>query len=368
MVRSAAFAAALTLGAAFAAPAFATEKPVVEVAFVLDTTGSMDGLIEGAKKKIWSIATTIAEANPDADLRMAIVAYRDVGDNYVTRVFPLTEDIQDLYGDLLRFKAEGGGDWPESVNEALDAAVTKLKWGQGSKDTRIVFLVGDAPPHMDYRQDRPYKQVIKDARSRGIIVNAVQAGAAEDTTRVWRSIAQLGGGEFIAIPQDGGQVLVIVTPYDEDIYRLQLEIDETVAPYGRAEQQAEVRSKLETRKSAPAPSAADNSSYVLKKSKGRDAITGSGDLVSDVEQGRVKLDEVAEGDLPEAIAALPKPERGAKLRSLSEKRGTLSARMAELVARRDAFLAEKSAEAEAGREADSFDRKVEATLREQIKR
>jgi uncharacterized protein YegL len=368
MFRRTAFAAAFMLGASFLAPAFATAKPVVEVAFVLDTTGSMEGLIEGAKKKIWSIATTIADANPDAELRMAIIAYRDRGDDYVTKVFPLTEDIQDLYGDLLRFKAEGGGDWPESVNEALDTAVTKLKWGQGAKDTRIVFLVGDAPPHMDYRQDRPYKQVIKDARSRGIIVNAVQAGNAEDTTRVWRSIAQLGSGEFIPIPQDGGPVVVIVSPYDDEIYQLQLEIDNTVVPYGRAEQREKVRTKLSERQAASAPSAADNSSYVLKKSKGKDAITGSGDLVSDVENGRVALEALKDGELPEGFVALPAKERAARIKALAEKRSTMAGKMAELVKKRDAFIASEAAKTPSGEVADSFDKKVEETLRAQVKR
>ncbi len=281
----------------------AKEKQVVEVAFVLDTTGSMDGLIEGAKKKIWSIATTIADANPNADVRMALVAYRDLGDEYVTKTYPLTDDIQKLYSDLLSFRAEGGGDWPESVNEALDVAVTKLKWGQGGRDTRIIFLVGDAPPQMEYPQDRKYKEVVRDARQRGIIVNAVQAGIAEDTEKVWRSIAQLGGGQYIPIPQDGGQVSFIATPYDDEIIRIQIEIDGTVLPYGGRAQQEAVREKLESRKSAPAPSSVDNSSYVLKKSKGRDAITGSGDLVSDVVQGRVALDGLKDSELPEASVA-----------------------------------------------------------------
>src|SRR6187549_2403008 len=153
-------------------PAFA--KPVVEVAFVLDTTGSMASLIEGAKRKIWSIATTIIDENPGAEIRMGLVAYRDIGDEYVTRVFNLTTDIQDLYGNLLQLRAHGGGDWPESVNEALEVGVTKLAWTQGTEICRIMFLVGDAPPHMDYKQDTKFPEVVRMARDRGIVVNAVQ--------------------------------------------------------------------------------------------------------------------------------------------------------------------------------------------------
>ena len=216
--------------AAGLSPAIA--KPTVEVAFVLDTTGSMGGLIEGAKRKIWSIATAIVDANPDADIRMGLVAYRDIGDDYVTKKFDLTTDIQDLYANLLELKARGGGDWPESVNEALDVAVNKLHWTTGDDTRRIVFLVGDAPPHMDYAQDTKYPETLKVAKQKDIIVNAVLAGDARDTERVWRDIAQNGNGRFIPIPQDGGQVVIIETPYDEDIIILQREINGTVIPYG----------------------------------------------------------------------------------------------------------------------------------------
>src|SRR3981081_1120068 len=123
-----------------AAPSAAVPKPTVEVAFVVDTTGSMGGLIEGAKRKIWSIATAIVDANPDADIRMGLVAYRDIGDAYATKKFELTTDIQDLYASLLELKARGGGDWPESVNEALDVAVNRLQWTESGGPMRNAFL------------------------------------------------------------------------------------------------------------------------------------------------------------------------------------------------------------------------------------
>jgi Mg-chelatase subunit ChlD len=130
----------------------ASARQTVEVAFVLDTTGSMGPLIEGAKRKIWSIATSIFDANPNADIRIGLVAYRDIGDDYVTKRVDLTADIQELYAKLLDLHAQGGGDWPESVNEALDVAVNKLSWSRGSEACRILFLIGDAPPHMDSRR------------------------------------------------------------------------------------------------------------------------------------------------------------------------------------------------------------------------
>jgi uncharacterized protein YegL len=215
----------------------------VDVVFVLDTTGSMTGLIEGAKRKIWAIANTIIDQHPEAQIRMGLVAYRDIGDNYVTQSHPLTPDIQGIYGKLLTFRAAGGGDTPESVNEALDVAVGQQPWLEANapgQNSRILFLVGDAPPHMDYKQDRKYPEIIREARQKNILVNTVQAGDSNETRKVWQEMARLGAGEYIAIPQDGGRIVVIETPYDEEIVIIQRQLNVTVIPYGKRESQARV--------------------------------------------------------------------------------------------------------------------------------
>ncbi len=367
ILRTAVLAVALPL-AAVASPA--TAKPAIEVAFVLDTTGSMSSLIEGAKRKIWSIATAIADGNADADIRMGLVAYRDIGDDYVTRTFDLTADIQDLYGNLLALKAQGGGDWPESVNEALDIAVNKLAWTPGPETRRIVFLVGDAPPHMDYAQDTKYPTTLAVAKQKDIVVNAVLAGGARDTERVWRDVAQRGDGRFIPIPQDGGEVVIIETPFDEEIIILQNEINGTVIPYGPppARKRAENKARQLSEIAAAAPAtASDMASYLNKRSAAAsEAITGGGDLVSDVAAGRRKLDTVREDELPETLRKLPAPERAAVLADRLKTRDALNAKLAALIAKRDAFVA--AARAKAPAKVSSFDRVVEETLKKQIAR
>src|SRR5436190_10134722 len=356
-------------GSFLMAPA-AAAKPIVEVAFVLDTTGSMGPLIEGAKRKIWSIATSILDANPSAEIRMGLVAYRDIGDDYVTKRFDLTTDIQDLYAKLLDLRAQGGGDWPESVNEALDVAVNKLNWTRGSDICRILFLVGDAPPHMDYPQDTKFPQTLQVARQKDIVVNAVLAGAARDTERVWREIAQRGSGNFIPIPQDGGELVVIETPYDDDIIILQKNINKTVMPYGPAPMQRQVQEKARQvgTVAATAPSSAsDMASFFNKRAKtSNEAVTGDGDLVADITSGRKQLDQIREDELPPAIQALPKTQRPAALEQQSNERKELNAKLSDLVAQRDAYIAEQRAK-QPPKVASSFDRAVEATLKAQIR-
>jgi hypothetical protein len=364
-----AFALAAALSA-FAAPSSALARPTVEVAFVLDTTGSMGGLIEGAKRKIWSIATAIVDSNPEADIRMGLVAYRDIGDDYVTRKIELTADIQDLYANLLELKARGGGDWPESVNEALDVAVNKLQWSSGGDTRRIVFLVGDAPPHMDYTQDTKYPLTLSVAKQKDIIVNAVLAGNAQDTARIWRDIAQNGNGRFIPIPQDGGQIVIIETPYDEEIIILQREINGTVIPYGpRAlQKRTEDKTRQLSQVAAAAPAqASEMASYLNKRSKATsEAVTGEGDLVADVATGRSSFSAIKEEDLPDSVRAMKPEQRIAEVNRQMGQRKALNEKLAALVAKRDKYVTEQRAKA--APKASSFDRVVEDTLKAQIKR
>src|SRR5689334_8113016 len=111
-----------------AAAAVAPAGRSIEVCFVLDTTGSMGGLIDGAKRKIWSIANSIVAQDKGAHVRFALVPYRDRGDEYITKVFDLSDDLDDVFSKLQSFQAGGGGDTPESVNQALNDAVTRVAW------------------------------------------------------------------------------------------------------------------------------------------------------------------------------------------------------------------------------------------------
>ncbi len=130
-----------------AKPAKDAKKPSIEVCFVLDTTGSMSGLIAGAKQKIWSVANMMISGKPTPKIKIGLIGYRDKTDSYITKTYPLSEDIDDIYAKLTAFQAQGGGDTPEAVNQALHEAVHKMKWSKSRDVLKIIFLVGDAPPH-----------------------------------------------------------------------------------------------------------------------------------------------------------------------------------------------------------------------------
>src|SRR5262245_10623513 len=119
------FTVLLMAGSNIATVRAADVVPKIEVTFVLDTTGSMQKLIDGAKQKIWTIAREMVAGKPSPAIKLGLIGYRDRGDQYITRVFDITDDLDAVYGHLTEFQAGGGGDNPESVNQALNEAVTK---------------------------------------------------------------------------------------------------------------------------------------------------------------------------------------------------------------------------------------------------
>ena len=337
----------------------------IEVTFVLDTTGSMGPLIDGAKKKIWSIANTIVDINPNADIRMGLVGYRDYGDEYVIKNIQLTSDLQDMYSHLMKFRAAGGGDRPEAVNEALDSALNEIKWSDQQNAKRIVFLVGDAPPHMDYNGPK-YPELVHQANKRDIVINAVQAGARYDTRRVWQRIAALGQGDYIPIPQNGGQVVIIETPFDDDIIILQRKIDETVLPYGNDRIRSKITRKLREKAEMEASAAVESSRYHSRKAKGDTVVSGAGDLVAEYSRSSRSVLALDDAKLPEQLKGKNAIERKAYLDKRLDVRRQLQKQLAELVSKRDGYL-EKEKARSAVAAAPSFDSEVKRSLTKILK-
>ena len=211
---------------------------------MLDTTGSMGGLIAAAKEKIWSIASTLAQAQQAPEISMGLVAYRDRGDAYVTQVVDLNKDLDSMYAKLMDFQADGGGDGPEAVNAALDDAIGKMSWSQDANTYKVVFLVGDAPPHMDYQGDKQYPEIVAAAAAKGIVVNTIQCGSMTETVAPWQQIAALGHGRYFTVEQAGGAV-AIETPFDAKIATLAAELDSTRMYYGTDEERSRVAAKVD---------------------------------------------------------------------------------------------------------------------------
>src|SRR6516164_3018758 len=301
-------------------------KPRIEVCFVLDTTGSICGLIEGAKQKIWSIANEMISAQPTPELKLGLIGYRDRGDDYVVKSFSLTDDIDAIYGHLREFQAGGGGDTPESVNEALAEAIHKMPWSTDKKVLKIVFLVGDAPPHMDYPNSPKYPDLCREAAKKDLIINTIQCGEMAETKPIWQEIAKLAEGSYVGISQSGN-VAVISTPVDKELSRLNERIGATLIPYGDSKQQAEVHAKYAAAMSAPVPAMADRLTYNSKTGK---AVQGRGELVDALNDKTVKLEEIDREQLPAELQKLDRSELQKRIAKARDERADQQKQIVEL--------------------------------------
>lgn len=343
-------------------PAPATPQNSVEVCFVLDSTGSMAGLIEGAKQKIWAIANDIVSAKPKPSVRFGLVGYRDRGDTYVTRPVALTDDLDAIYEELQKFQAGGGGDAPESVSEALHDAVHAMGWNEQRAAFKVIYLVGDAPPQQ-YADGKRWQEVCKTATREGILINTVQCGSMAGTAEAWKAIASNAGGAYAAIPQDGN-MQHIEAPQDKELQALNVKIGTTLIPCGSLELRREV---VQKQQAAEAAAPAANASRLAYNWRTEKAVQGSGELIDALKGNKMKLEDVKSKDLPEALRNLSKEELKAHVASLQAEREAIQKRIAELVKEREAYvLAERKKLAAAGK-TDSFDEQVATTLRQQAR-
>jgi hypothetical protein len=331
----------------------AVDSHRIDVVFAVDTTGSMGGLLDGAKRTVWSIASHIREVDKNADVHVGLVAYKDLGDVYVTKDFALSSDMDAVFAELSTYTAEGGGDVPEDVDAALDDAVHKMAWRDGAK--KMIFLVGDAPPAS--RGEVPRFDVsARDAAGKGIMINTIRCGTASDTAEAWQQIASIGTGEFSSIQQNGG-VQQIATPYDQKMAELSHTIDSTAVIYGDAATRGAYEGKMAVQAAAPAAVAADRADYYAKAPAKKGGGRAKEDVVGGVATGTVAVESLDKDMLPADMQNKSTDEIKAEITERAAKRDAAQAELAKVSKERAEYL--KAHEKEAG---DGFDVKVKQTV------
>ena len=353
------------------APLNTTVPARLEMVFVVDTTGSMAGLISGAKEKIWGIVNEVMRES-HSSVRIGLVAYRDRGDKYLTQVLPLTEDLDRVYTVLMDYEAGGGGDGPEDVRTALAEGVHKINWSTPAADvSQVMFLVGDAPPHDDYNDAVDTLITARSAVQKGIIVNTIQCGFSGETTDAWRAIAKAGKGEYFSIASDGG-VQTIASPYDEQLDHLARRLGATFVPYGlgagaagaarRAEAAATARG-IETRVALEAPMAA-KADRALNKAINTKAYFH--DLLQDIENGSVKLENVDPAQMTDDLRSLSPADRQQEVEKRLAERRDIKSQIQSLSNQRKAFI--QAEQKKKTGERDGFDATVSRVLKKQLER
>jgi hypothetical protein len=177
----------------------------LDVLFLIDATGSMADEIEQLQSNILSISEQIDAFQIQVETRYGMVTYRDIHDEYVTRVYDFTPDVRDFQADLSRVRAEGGDDYPESLNEALHDAVHGPEW-RVDDTVSLMFLVADAPPHLDYSNDYDYAVEMAEAARLGIKIHPIASSGLDPQGEfIFRQIAQYTMGHFIFLTYEGEQ-------------------------------------------------------------------------------------------------------------------------------------------------------------------
>ncbi len=184
---------------------FAGDRPAktkLDVAIVLDTTGSMGDELEYLRTELAAISQTVSERFPNSDQRWSLVVYRDRDDGYLVRHADFSPGAETTRANLGRESADGGGDYPEAPDAAFET-LNLLSWRADADTARLAFWVADAPHHTG--KAVAMRDAIRATRSKGIHVYPVAASGANDLLELtMRNAAQLTGGRYLFLTDDSG--------------------------------------------------------------------------------------------------------------------------------------------------------------------
>ena len=182
----------------------ATDPVRLDVLFLIDATGSMSDEIQQLKDNMISVSERIHALPSAPNVRFGMTIYRDRGDLFISRTFDFTSDIHAFTDELAQVIAEGGGDYPESMNEGLHSALHLPEW-RVEETVSLIFLIADAPPHLDYSQDYDYAQEIFNATEDGIKIFPLASSGLDDQGEyIFRQLAQMTAGKFLFLTYGAG--------------------------------------------------------------------------------------------------------------------------------------------------------------------
>jgi len=308
----------------------------IDVVIALDTSGSMQPLLDAARLKLWEIVNDLAGAEPTPHVRVAFLTYghsnRDSEDTWV-KVWTGFTDNLDLVSQRL-FDAKISGD-TEYVARVLDVAFHQLEWTESDEALRLLFIVGNEAADQD--PIVKLEDVGHDAIGRDIVVNAVFCGSHNaGTARSWKRLAEASGGHFATIDHRR-TVSMAPSPFDKELAELSEDINSTYLPLGVEGQEGRASQMEQDRRArkldmAAAASRAQTKASVLYKMRW--------DLLGALESGELSLEDIAEEDLPEEMRVMGFEEREIYIEDLFAQRDALRQRILELSRERQRYVAE----------------------------
>ena len=336
----------LTFLVLFGDKAAANQMPTnntVQLAILLDTSNSMDGLIEQAKTQLWKIVNEMARSKREGktiNLFVALYEYGNDGlssqEGYVRLVTSLTNDLDKISEELFKLKTNGGSEYCGAV---ISEAVKDLKWTKSNDDYKVIFIAGNEP----FTQGSvDYKTACKKAISKGIIINTIYCGSYDEGVQTsWKDGADLADGSYMNIDQNQ-EVVHIDTPFDDELVELGQKLNETYIAYGYE------GDELKQRQAEQDANANSISSSVMVE---RSITKGSGqykneswDLVDAKKSGTLNITEIPKDQLPKEMQNMTVEERKSYIDKKEIEREKYQKKISELDQQRRDYITQKIAE------------------------
>lgn len=340
-------------------------KPLVQVAILLDTSNSMDGLINQARTQVWKIVTELVSAEKSGSKPVIEVALYEYGNTalprekgWIRQVVPFTTDLDKVSSELFALRTNGGDEY---CGEAIDRAVKELKWSPKTDVYKAIFIAGNEP----FTQGAvPFQTAVAAAKGKGIFVNTIFCGTRQQgLAQQWKAGADLAEGDYTNIDQSL-QAYEIAAPQDDKIAELSAKLNETYVAYG-----AGAKAKLEDKvssysqaKSAGSGVAASRAAFQAAAPAAQAAADASWDAVSALESGAISKEQIDSEKLPEEVQKLDKAGREKYLDGKLAERKKIKEEINRLQAQRRAHIA---AEEKKQTGAQTLDRAMIDTIRRQ---
>ena len=339
-------------------------EPKVQLAILLDTSSSMEGLIEQAKTQLWKVVNTFIAARQNGrapHLEVALYEYGNSGldaeSHWIRRIQPLSRDLDKISEELFRLRTNGGEEYCGAV---IRRAVEDLAWDRDANTYKAIFIAGNEP--FTQGPVEPL-QACKGAISKGIVVNTIHCGPeAQGIAGKWRDGALAADGSFLVIDSDQA-VVHIEAPQDAEIVKLNAQLNQTYLAYGkRAAEAGGNQAAQDANSIRSAASGAAVQRAVSKASK--NYFNSSWDLVDARQEKGFDLSKIPLEDLPENMRKMDAPARLAYIETKAKQRAELQQHILQLNQQRDAFVADKR-KSESTTGTDTLDSAMTKTVRSQ---
>lgn len=310
---------------------------LIQIAILLDTSNSMDGLIDQAKSQLWKIVNELSLAKKNGQVpRLEVALYEygntrlNVTEGYLRQVSPLTTDLDFISEQLFGLKTEGGYEY---CGWAIQEATQGLSWSKSDQDLKLIFIAGNE----EFNQGSvDYHRACQKARDSGILVNTIFCGSLEEGERIyWKQGAAVGGGQYVNIDQEQ-KTPDIPAPQDTAIAELNQELNNTFLAWAGSDLKGRER-QIEQDRNARASSLSTMSDRALAKTTAQYSVPW--DLVDAVRSGRVDLAKLEDAKLPFVLRGKSLREKTAYIESLYKKRTEIGDQIRKLYLEREKYIA-----------------------------